>query len=155
MNKRCLSVVVGLVSISPVAHAYESEIYVSSMCGISMAIPAGHRASVSETMGADGFCKVDLNVEGVEFHGVTEKGTSVTLPEAQQWVVRYTGIASDKWYKFDEGKAHVGYKAAQGGKTVWAATTKGTAFSCMAYVGANTDESEADLKQFYDSLSCH
>jgi hypothetical protein len=139
---------------SPAAFAYDAETYTSAKCGITMAIPAGTKAQVTEAMGADGLCKVDLAVEGVEFHGVSKKDTSVTLAEAETWVAKYTGIAADKWTKFDEAADHIGYKASAGGKNVWAAAAKGGTFSCVAFVRAPSAEPEADLDQFYKSLDC-
>jgi hypothetical protein len=149
-----LAVVTACASAWPSARAYDGENYVSPKCGLTMSIPAGHKAGVTEAMGADGLCKVDLSVEGTEFHGVTKKDTTVTLAETEKWVAQYTGIAADKWSKFDEGPTHIGYKASQGGKTVWAAAAKGAAFSCVAFVRAPADESQADLEQFYHGLAC-
>lgn len=99
--------------------AYDAESYTSAKCGVSMAIPAGSRGQLTESMGSDGFCKIDLAYEGVELHAVTTKDTTVTLAELEKWVVKYTGIGADKWSKFDEGTAHIGYKARTGSKIIW------------------------------------
>jgi hypothetical protein len=153
MRKNLLSLAAALACVAPAAHAYEAESYVSK-CGFSMAIPAGHRAGVSESVGSDGLCRVDLTVEGVEFHAVTTKDQAVTLAETEKWVVRYTGVPAGHWSKFDEGARHIGYKVSHGGKTLWAAVERGSAFACIAFVRADSDEPVADLEQFYKSLSC-
>lgn len=145
---------VALVAIAPNLAAYESEAYTSSKCGIKMAIPAGTRGQVTEAIGADGLCRVDLAVEGVEFHGVTTKDPKVTLAEAQGWTVTDSGIASSQWQQFDEGANHVGYRARVAGKNVWGAAARGTTHSCAAFVRASTSEPESDLEQFYQSLEC-
>lgn len=69
-------------------------------------------------------------------------------------VVKYTGIGADRWSKFDEGTTHIGYKARTGSKIVWAAADKGASFTCIAFVRADPDESEAELHQFYQSADC-
>ena len=153
MTKTLLLGALGVAAASSL-QAYDSEKFTSAKCGFSMAVPAGHAGEVSESVGKDGLCKVDLAVEGVEFHGVTTPDTKVTLAEAEKWVVQYTGIPAAAWSKFDEGAKHIGYKASAGGKTVWAAAERGAGFTCIAFVRAASDEPVADLEQFYKSLSC-
>lgn len=65
--------------------AYDAESFTSAKCGLSMAIPAGSRGQLTESMGSDGFCKIDLAHEGVELHAVTTKDTTVTLAELEKW----------------------------------------------------------------------
>ena len=153
MTKTFLLATLALAA-TPLAQAYDAEPFTSRKCGISMSIPAGTSDEVEESAGADGLCKVDLAVEGVEFHAVTTRDKAVTLAETEKWVTQYTGIPAAAWKRFDEGPTHIGYKASQGGKTVWAAVERGASLACVAFVRAPSGEPEADLEQFYKSLSC-
>jgi hypothetical protein len=130
--------------------ALDVEKYTDAGCGVSFDVPKGMLAKVKK----EG-CEFTLEDEAsaVAMYAASKKG-KVEFKELENYIQEETEVPADKWKKFDEGEAHVGYKATTDEGVIWAAAEKGAANTCIVAFAAEDEKHAADLEKLYKTMKC-